>query len=765
MSAAHDTDQQTGHTNRLAGESSPYLLLHQHNPVDWYPWGEEAIERARREDKPIFLSVGYSTCYWCHVMERESFSNPAVAEQMNRDFVNVKLDREERPDLDEIYMAATQILTDQGGWPNSVFLTPGLKPFYAGTYFPPDDRYGRPGFARVLADLAEAFRTRRHDVEEQAEEMARAMRHYLEERAQPAPEPPSGAVAVRAVESLAHRFDPQHGGFGGAPKFPTPSNLYLLLELADERPEAGEMLGATLDAMARGGIYDQLGGGFHRYATDREWKIPHFEKMLYDNGFLLELYAREHTRTGDPQAARVVRQTAAWIAREMTSPEGAFWSAIDAETHGHEGAFYVWTREELLAALGEEDFTFLAPLFGFAGPPFFEGSHYVLHLPEPLEAAAQRRRMPVEDLLRDVDAGRAKLFAARERRQRPLTDDKVLADWNGMVIRGLAVAGKLLAEPSFVARAARAADFILGTMRPENGTLLHSWRNGQGKISAYLGDYVFLVRGLLALHDATGDERWLAAAVSLTREQSKRLRDAAGGYFTAGASPDVLFRSKDIFDGATPAGNAIAVLNLLDLADRTGELAWRREARKALCAFTPVVEGHPDAVRMLAIAARRYHEKGATPEEVEAEYGEERAAHEREAGAAGVSKLEHEAERLVRAHLELGPEAGGWRPFRLALEIATGWHLQANPASEPYLVPTEVKAEGGELRSVQYPPGEPATAAFAHEPLSVYTGKVEITGEVAGTDRLAVTYQACDDARCLPPVRRTLGAPASLPAF
>src|SRR5215217_4108905 len=477
-------------------------------------------------------------------MERESFSNPEVAEQMNRDFVSIKLDREERPDLDEIYMTATQILSEQGGWPNSVFLTPDLKPFYAGTYFPPEDRYGRPGFRRVLEDLAAAWRTRRHDVDEQSEELARAMRRYLEDRAQPSPEPPGGAVALRGVESLGRRFDSQWGGFGGAPKFPTPSNLYLLLELADEREDAARMLAATLDNMARGGIYDQLGGGFHRYATDREWKIPHFEKMLYDNGFLLELYAREHARTGDLQAARIVRETAAWIEREMTSPEGAFWSAIDAETHGHEGAFYVWTPEELREALGEEDAAFLAPLLGFGGPPFFEGSHYVLHLPEKLEEVARRRRMPLEDLMRDFDAGRAKLFAARARRERPLTDDKILADWNGMLINGLAVAGKLLGEPAFVARAAQAAAFILGTMRASweegNGPLLHAWRNGQGRIAAYLGDYVFLVRGLLALHDATGEERWLRAAAGLTSEQVERLRDPNGGFFVGGSSPDVL---------------------------------------------------------------------------------------------------------------------------------------------------------------------------------------------------------------------------------
>src|SRR5258708_2748379 len=381
----HPSSQQAA-ANRLAGESSPYLLLHRHNPVDWYPWGEEALERARREDKPIFLSVGYSTCYWCHVMERESFSDPRVAAVMNRDFVNVKLDREERPDLDEVYMPATQILTGRGGWPNSVFLAPRLEPFFAGTYFPPEDSHGRPGFVNVLADLAEAWRQRRAEVMEQAEEMARAMRRFLEERGRPAPEPPGAGACWRCVDSLAKRFDRQWGGFGGAPKFPTPSNLFVLLEMAPERPDAGAMLAATLDAMARRGIYDQLAGGFHRYATDREWQVPHFEKMLYDNGLLLELYAREHARTGDPQAARVGRETAAFLEREMTSPQGAFWSAIDGETGGHEGAFYVWTPAQIEAGPRAEDAAFAAPPLGFAGPPFFEGGRWVLQLPERREA-------------------------------------------------------------------------------------------------------------------------------------------------------------------------------------------------------------------------------------------------------------------------------------------------------------------------------------------------------------------------------------------
>ncbi|HEX7181670.1 MAG TPA: thioredoxin domain-containing protein [Thermoanaerobaculia bacterium] len=755
-------EHDTATTNRLAGESSPYLLLHQHNPVDWYPWGPEALERAKREDRPIFLSVGYSTCYWCHVMERESFSNSGIAEQMNREFVNIKVDREERPDIDEIYMAATQILSGQGGWPNSVFLTPDLKPFYAGTYFPPEDRYGRPGFGSVLEGLAEAWRTRRKDVEEQAEEMEKAMRRFLEERAQPAAAPPNREVAERALDSLARRFDREWGGFGGAPKFPTPSNLYLCLEMAGERPEAGEMLAATLDQMARGGIYDQLAGGFHRYATDREWKVPHFEKMLYDNGFLLELYAREFARTGDRQAERIVRETADWIAREMTSGEGAFYSAIDAETHGHEGAYYVWTRDEIAGILGEEDATFLAPILGFDGPPFFEGTYYVLHRPERIEETANRRRMPPGDLLREAKALEAKLLAERFRRERPLTDDKILADWNGMAISGLAVAGELLGERPFVERAATAARFILDRMRPE-GTLLHAWRQGQGRIAAYLSDYAFFVRGLLDLHRADGGGHWLKAAAELTEEQIRRLSDPRGGFFVAAESPDLLFRSKEVFDGATPSGNAVAVLNLLDLAERTGEGAWRSEARAALRAFAPLIESHPDAVRMLAIAVRRYHaaEEGGThaTRDVPPIGTQERIAYERLPEAAGVNRLVDEAADLVTPRLELADERDGWRPFRLSLIVEPGWHIQANPASEEYLIPTEVRAEGAQLRNVRYPEPRDLPSKISDKPLAVWDGTVEITGElgeIAPDATLNIVFQACDDFRCLPETERAV---------
>jgi uncharacterized protein len=750
------SDAASGHKNHLAGSNSPYLLLHQDNPVDWYPWGEEALARARQEDRPIFLSVGYSTCYWCHVMERESFSDPEIAALMNRSFISIKVDREERPDLDEIYMTATQLLTGQGGWPNSVFLTPDLKPFYAGTYFPPRERFGRPGFASLLVSLADAWKNRRSQVEHHAEELAAAMQRHLEERAKPGEAPPGPGAAERSLALLKHRFDRRWGGFGSAPKFPTPSNLFQLLAVADADSEAAQMLAATLDQMARGGIYDQLGGGFHRYATDREWKVPHFEKMLYDNGLLLEVYARQVRRTRDPEIARAAAETAEFLAREMTSPEGGLWSAIDAETDGQEGAYYVWSRDELEAALGGEDAVFLAPIFGFDGKPFFEGDRYVLHLPRPLAEQAAARRLDRGELLAQIAPLKARLLAARDRRPRPLTDDKVLADWNGMAIAGLAEAGEALGEAELVARARRAARFVLARMRPGDGPLFHAWRGGRATIPAYLSDYAFLVRGLLTLYRVSGEATWLAAARELTEEQIRRLGDPAGGFYVAAAQPDVLFRSKDAFDGATPSPNGVAVDDLLELAAATGEERWRDEAARALAAFAPLVEQFPDALGTLALAARRY-----------AEAGEAAAGTARPASAPAAGPLDAEAREVVAFDLDVAPAAGGWRPFHLTLRVASGWHVNANPASEEFLVPTAVAGEGAELRQVVYPPPERIRLAYAEGELAVYLGEATIRGEVqaatvdgrAGAATLVLTYQPCDATRCLPPVTRRLEVP------
>jgi uncharacterized protein YyaL (SSP411 family) len=720
----NETRREAG-TNRLAGESSPYLRLHAHNPVDWYPWGEEALAKARREEKPIFLSVGYSTCFWCHVMERESFSSAAIAELMNRDFVNVKVDREERPDLDEIYMAATQVLTGQGGWPNSLFLTPDLRPFFAGTYFPPEDRHGRPGFPALLAAVAEAWRSRRGELEEQAEEVAAALRRYLEERGEPGAGVPPAEVAERSLAALGRRFDRQWGGFGSAPKFPTPSNLWLLQDFASEDREAAAMLAATLDRMARGGIHDQLAGGFHRYSTDREWRVPHFEKMLYDNALLLEVYAREHRRTGDPEAARIARQTAEFLERELGAPEGGFWSAIDAETDGEEGAYYVWRREEIVAVLGEEDAAFLAPLLGFSGPPSFEGDRHVLHFPQPLAELAAQRRMTREQLLAQTEPLCARLLAARGERPRPATDDKVLADWTGMAIAGFAAAGSALGDAALLERAAGAADFALSALRPAGRPLQHSWRAGEARVDAFLADYAYLVRGLLALDAAAGEPRWLAAAADLAAEQSARLGDPRGGWHMAEERDDLLFRTREIFDGATPAANAVAVLNSLELAERGAPGRFRAEAEAALRAFAPLVDQQVEAARTLAMAARRFHRAG-RPGEAAASPAAAPVVPELDVGAAA---------------------ADGWRPFRLRLRVAPGWHVAA---------PVEVGGEDVELRRVVFPPGE--TLRVGGEETRVYAGAVEVAGELAGEagGTLRLRWQACDDRRCLPPAEAAL---------
>ncbi|MCP4664645.1 MAG: DUF255 domain-containing protein [bacterium] len=763
---ANPADEPTAaHSNRLAGESSPYLLLHQHNPVDWYPWGDEALDRAREEGKPIFLSVGYSTCYWCHVMERESFSNPEIAALMNRHFINVKVDREERPDLDEVYMTATQILSQgHGGWPNSVFLTPELKPFFAGTYFPPQDRYGRPGFPSLLRSIADAWENRRPDLEAQAEKIARMMQGFLEDRGQPAAAPPAAAVAEQGLTELMRTFDDTWGGFGSAPKFPTPSNLFLLLDWTDERPEAARQLEVTLDQMARGGMFDQVGGGFHRYSTDERWLVPHFEKMLYDNGQLIEVYAGWYARTGEAEAARIVRETAEFLAREMTSPEGAFMSAIDAETDAREGAFYVWTRREIEAAIGREEADFLAPIYGFDDQPFFRDPHhpeaeptYVFHLPETISSQAARLGISEDSLLARIGPLREKLLAHRARRRRPLTDDKILTDWNGMAIAGLAVAGKALDEPELIERAARAADFVLGHLLPGGGPLHHSWRGGRAKIPAYLADYAFFVRGLLTLHEATGKGRWLRAATLLTEEQIDRLGDPGGGFFVAAAKADLLFRSKDIGDGAIPSANAVAVLNLLALAERTGEPRWRRQGTAALRAFAGPLESSPGRFLTLALAARRYR---ATAED-------DRNGAPRVPPAVAVSELEERALALVIAETRLGTAEGtngsSWRPLEVLLEIADGWHVNANPASNEFLIPTRIEAHEGDLRDLRYPPGRKLASDFSEDEITVYDGKVTIHGELrptgAGETTLRLTYQACDEERCLPPVRRELAIP------
>ena len=687
--------------NRLARESSPYLLLHKDNPVDWYPWGEEAFARARADDKPIFLSVGYSTCYWCHVMERESFSRPEIAREMNDGFVCVKVDREERPDVDEIYMAATQLITRSGGWPNSVFLTPDLKPFFAGTYFPPADARGRPGLPRVLQGLREAWLFRRAELLQQAEMVAQAMEQHLAAsagRASALPGPPHGDAVE---EALAARFDPEWGGFGSAPKFPSPANLFFLLErTAGDR--AREMLVATLERMARGGLMDQLAGGFHRYSTDEAWLVPHFEKMLYDNASLAWLYAEASALAPDRGFDRVARATLDFVLREMTGPEGGFLSAIDAETDGHEGAYYTWTAADLEAALPGNDGALFRAVYGLEGPPPFEGERYVLFLHAPLAEQARRSGLSEADLLRRLEPGRRALLEVRSRRERPLTDDKVLADWNGLMIGAMARAGARLAEPRYVAAAERAAGFVLSRMA-SGETLLHAYRGERARVPAFLDDYAFLVEGLLQLHAATGERRWRDEAVRLAEEQERRLGDAeGGGWFAAGEDPRLLVRAKPAFDGAVASGNGIAVLNAVELARLTGEPSWAGRAEGALLAFADGMTQAPLAHVTLAraldrlLAAPRTAVAAAVP-----------AALAKAAPAAPPpDALEDEAYEAVELDGRLGTsEDDEWKPFRLEISVRKGWHVNANPAGSG-LVPTAVAGLVGGVRAVRYPAAE-----------------------------------------------------------
>jgi uncharacterized protein YyaL (SSP411 family) len=741
--------------NRLARESSPYLLLHAENPVDWYPWGEEAFERARGEEKPIFLSIGYSTCYWCHVMERESFSDPAIARELNEGFVCVKVDREERPDVDALYMTATQLITRSGGWPNSVFLTPELKPFFAGTYFPPRDVSGRPGLPRVLQSLRQSWLFRRAEVMQQAEMVAQAMEESLAAAYRPASSLPGTELADELQRALAARFDSESGGFGGAPKFPSPANLEFLLERAEDE-EARRMLVTTLEHMARGGLQDHLAGGFHRYSTDEAWLVPHFEKMLYDNAGLAGLYAEASALAPGEGFERVARATLDFVLRELADAGGAFRSAIDAETDGHEGVYYTWTAEELDQALPGPDGELFMNVYGVEGAPPFEGERYVLHLPLPLSEAARAAGIEEKDLLRRLERGRRALLEARERRERPLVDDKVLTDWNGLMIAALARAGKRLGEPRYLEAARRAASFILETLAdPETGMLLHSWRDGHAHVPAFLDDYAFLIQGLLELNAASGEPEWIEEALRLADEQEERLGDETGGCFGTGSDPRLLFRAKTGFDGALASGNGVSVLNLVELARLTGEPVLAQRAEAALLAFADGMVQAPLAHVTLVRALERFRglaRPTATDRPALAQATGTSAA----AAVPAASTLADEAEDAVEIAGKLGSAAeDDWKPFRVELVIKKGWHTNANPASEG-LLPTSVAGVLGRVRAVRYPAGEAWDGGGGT--VSVYQGRVAIEGEIehpgGGAPAIEVVYQACDASRCLPTVTR-----------
>jgi len=585
-------------TNRLINETSPYLLQHAHNPVDWYPWGEEALTRAREEDRPILLSIGYSACHWCHVMERESFENEDIAVLMNDNFVNIKVDREERPDLDAVYMEAVQMMTGSGGWPMTVFLTPEGRPYYGGTYFPPEDRGGMPGFPRLLAAAGQAYHTNKGEIERVTRQLAEQMG-----RTGQMPRgftPLTTEVMHNAYSQLATQFDHLNGGFGSAPKFPQPMTPEFLLRYNRHgfNARALEMVELTLQKMAYGGMYDQVGGGFHRYSTDAYWLVPHFEKMLYDNALLARLYLHAWQVTGNPLYRRITEETLDYVLREMTDSAGGFYSAQDADSEGVEGKFFVWTPDELRSLLGE-DADLVMGYYGVTERGNFEGAN-ILNVGTPPEAYANQRGVGEADLLAAIARARAVLLDVREQRIHPLRDDKVLTSWNGMMLRSFAETGAALGRPDYLDAARANADFLLAAMRSPDGHLLRTWRNGEAKLNGYLEDYACLADGLLALHEATLEPRWLQEAVALADGMITLFwDDAVGGFYDTGSDHETLvIRPRDVFDNAQPCGGSVASDVLLRLAvingndDYSAKGATPLRAMQQLLGRAPAATGH-----------------------------------------------------------------------------------------------------------------------------------------------------------------------------
>jgi hypothetical protein len=606
--------------NRLAKETSPYLLLHAHNPVDWHPWNEEALAKAKKENKVIFLSIGYSSCHWCHVMERESFMDEEIAALLNKHFICIKVDREERPDVDKIYMTALQVFNQLsrsgrgGGWPLSMFLTPDGRPFFGGTYFPArdGDRGAATGFITLVKRVQEVWKSNPDSIRKDAGTLTRFTKLDLEGEQLPSDLKLDKKLLDAAQEQLGAQYDPKWGGFGFnpavamRPKFPEPSNLFFLIDRVrkTKSKEARAMLVGTLERMAQGGIRDHLGGGFHRYSVDRFWRIPHFEKMLYDNGQLASVYSEAYQITGREDFRRVVDEMLQFVLREMTSPEGGFYSALDAESEDVEGMFYRWEKDKVKKLLTDDEFKLFAAVYGLDAEPNFEEHFYAPQLSRPLAETAKARKLAEAALEKQLAPIRKKLFDVRAQRERPLTDTKILTSWNGLMIRGFADAGRGLKSKAYTQAAERAAHFVLDKLRTDEGRLLRTYGKGRAKLNAYLNDYAFFIDGLIALHQATGNRQWLTAADQLTKKQLELFWDKKNGgfFFTSGDHETLLARAKKPIDGTQPSGNSVTAQNLLYLADALDKPDYRKRAEATIRSFGGLLERSPAAATRMLIA-------------------------------------------------------------------------------------------------------------------------------------------------------------------
>ncbi len=579
--------------NRLISEKSPYLQQHAYNPVDWYPWGEEAFQKAVKENKPIFLSIGYSTCHWCHVMEYESFEDEEVARILNENFVSIKVDREERPDLDNIYMAVCQAMTGSGGWPLNLFLTPEKKPFFAGTYFPKTERFGNPGFIAILQKISSLWQTNKESVIASSEQITKV----LQSMAFTTPgEILTKETLKHAYEQLRDTFDTIYGGFGSSPKFPTPHNYTFLLRWwkRSNDPTALEMVEKTLERMGRGGMYDQLGGGFHRYSTDEYWLVPHFEKMLYDQALTAIAYTETYQATGKPYYADIVRGIFMYVLRDMTSPEGGFYSAEDADSEGVEGKFYVWTPDEVIKILGERDGKIFCDYYDVSREGNFEEKN-ILHVDKPLDAFAKLEGIQTEELQELLRTAREKLFAERQKRIHPHKDDKILTSWNGLMIAALARGAQALHAPEYAQAAVRATDFILNALHRKDGTLLRRYRSGEAAIPGYLDDYAYFVWGLIDLYEATFETKYLKTALELNKQMIENFWDEKGGglFFGGKRNEQLIAQTKEIYDGATPSGNSVALFNMLRLGRVAGNPGLGKMADQIMKAFGETINQYP----------------------------------------------------------------------------------------------------------------------------------------------------------------------------
>ena len=759
------------HTNRLARETSPYLLQHAHNPVDWWPWGEEAFNEARRRNVPIFLSIGYSTCYWCHVMERESFEDETTAKVMNERFVCIKVDREERPDVDDLYMAATQALTGRGGWPMSVWLEPeSLRPFYAGTYFPPEPRHGMPAFTDLLVGISEAWANQRDEVLAQADSLADAVTHQLQHNETPVI---IGEDQIsEAVSGLVGIFDQRYGGFGGAPKFPQPTYIEFLLTVrtsADEdtKKVIDTALRTTLDAMLAGGIRDHVGGGFHRYSVDQSWTVPHFEKMLYDQGQLLSVYAKAAAVYDDAEYRRTATEIADYLAREMTSADGAFYSAQDAEVDGKEGLNYLWLPDEIRSVLDDEDAEFAIQVYSLAEGANFRDPHHedepdrnVLRLADRPENVAANMDLTPEVFHTRLDAINAKLLAARNQRKQPRLDDKVLTAWNGNAIAGLAILGGMTGESEYVSAAERAAKAIDAVMHTPSGDLYRTARDGKAQIPAFFEDYAWLTLAHIELHRAIpGDTEHLARAIELADRAEDLFGDpeTGGFYDTPEGQSDLFVRAQSVYDGAIPSATSTFLNTLIDLYESTGEDRFADRASRGLVRTSSHINrspvGHVNSVRALYRGLSRdlplaeaFANAGAVePDQKDAQAGQQ-----------SVVEVFADTERL---NLKKDEPA----TFRVRLVIDPKYHILAadpGPGAMESLIPLRVGITGGSGVSVfaDYPEGSPYAPAGLGTELLVHSGETEFDivlerqGDLAGRPIVTVTYQACSDTECLEPV-------------